>query len=159
MRTLLLSNRQQTADLDLSLMRQIGRYLLCQVAGINDYELGVHVVGSQEISQVNLTYLGHEGPTDVITFDHREDFHELEPVCGEIFLCPDEACMNARRFRTTWPQELVRYLVHGLLHLQGFDDLTPKGRRRMKRRENQWLRLLAARFPLSQLDRSTRVDS
>jgi probable rRNA maturation factor len=66
----------------------------------------------------------------------------------------DEAIIQARRFRTSWPAELVRYLVHGVLHLRGFDDHTAADRRRMKTEENRLLRLLAGRFPLSQLART-----
>lgn len=74
-------------------------------------------------------------------------------LCGEIFVCVEEAVSQARRFRTTWPSELVRYSVHGILHLLGFDDLTPSTRDQMKRAEDRWLRKLSRRFPLTRLAR------
>ncbi len=70
---------------------------------------------------------------------------------GEIFICVDEALLQARRFHTSWPSEVVRYLVHGVLHLRGFDDLQPAARRRMKREEDRLHRALATRFALSRL--------
>lgn len=70
---------------------------------------------------------------------------------GEIFICVDEALLQARRFHTSWPSEVVRYLVHGVLHLRGFDDLRPAARRRMKREEDRLHRALAGRFALSRL--------
>jgi probable rRNA maturation factor len=79
-------------------------------------------------------------------------------LCGEIFICVDEAVLQARRFRTSWPSEVVRYLVHGVLHLRGYDDLQPAARRRMKRQENRLLRALAARFSLSQLERHAKLQ-
>ena len=75
-------------------------------------------------------------------------------VHGEIFICIDEAVTQARRFRTTWPSELVRYLVHGILHLQGYDDLTPAARRKMKREENRLLQQLARHYLLQRLSKS-----
>ncbi len=62
-----------------------------------------------------------------------------------------------RRFRTTWPQELIRYLIHAILHLQGHDDLKPAPRRKMKLDENRRLRQITRDFPLSKVGRKTKV--
>jgi probable rRNA maturation factor len=70
---------------------------------------------------------------------------------GEIFICIDEAGRQARQFRVAWQSELVRYLVHGVLHLVGYDDLTSAGRRVMKREENRLLRMLSRQFALKRL--------
>jgi len=70
---------------------------------------------------------------------------------GEIFICVEEAVRQARRFGTTWQSELVRYLVHGLLHLRGFDDSRVRERRRMKKEEDRLLRALTGRFELRKL--------
>ena len=66
------------------------------------------------------------------------------------YFCLDEAVKQAREFRTTWQSELARYVVHGVLHLRGYDDLAPAPRRRMKREENRLVRKLALHFGLSQ---------
>jgi probable rRNA maturation factor len=58
---------------------------------------------------------------------------------------------QARRFHVHWQSELVRYIVHGLLHLQGFEDLDPAARRRMKRQEDRLLKHLAGRFDFDDL--------
>ena len=63
----------------------------------------------------------------------------------------DEAIAQARRFRSTWQSELVRYLIHGILHLRGFDDLRHSDRRKMKREESRLLRLLARQFNFGKL--------
>jgi rRNA maturation RNase YbeY len=70
---------------------------------------------------------------------------------GEIFICIDDAVKQARQFRTSWQYELIRYLIHGMLHLVGYDDLTPAGRSVMKHEENRLLRLLSRQFSLSHL--------
>jgi probable rRNA maturation factor len=62
------------------------------------------------------------GPTDVITFEH-----------GELFINAEAARRQAKIFGTTFERELRLYIVHGLLHLDGFDDKTSAGGREMKR--------------------------
>jgi rRNA maturation RNase YbeY len=76
---------------------------------------------------------------------------------GEIFLSLDDALAQARQFHTTWQSELVRYLVHGLLHLCGHEDRRPAARGRMKREENRLLRELSRRFALSELGRKPNL--
>lgn len=73
---------------------------------------------------------------------------------GELFICVDDAVKQAREFRTTWQSELARYVIHGLLHLCGHDDLSPEPRRKMKREENRLLKLAAKEFSLSKLARA-----
>jgi rRNA maturation RNase YbeY len=103
------------------------------------------------MARLNQNYLQHEGPTDVITFDYRETSSPGAALHGELFICPEIAVLQAREFRTDWRSELVRYVIHGILHLLGHDDLEPVARRKMKRVEGRWLRDIARRFPLSKL--------
>jgi probable rRNA maturation factor len=56
------------------------------------------------------------------------------------------AVSQSRRFRTRWQSELIRYVIHGLLHLQGYDDHKPSNRARMKREENRLLKYVAGQF-------------
>jgi len=76
---------------------------------------------------------------------------------GEIFICVDDAVAQAREFRTSWQSELARYLIHGILHLRGYDDLSAAARRRMKREENRLLRWIARQHPLSRLARRSKL--
>ena len=70
---------------------------------------------------------------------------------GEIFICLDEAVSQSRRFHATWQGELVRYAVHGVLHLLGYDDQNARVRRKMKKAEDTLVRRLAARFEFQRL--------
>jgi rRNA maturation RNase YbeY len=117
---------------------------------VKAYELGVVVVGEAEMTRLNETFLHHAGSTDVITFDYA-DPQQPGRLAGEIFVCLDEARVQARRFRTTWESELVRYVVHGVLHLCGQDDRQPVARKQMKRIENRVLWSLSRRFNLRRL--------
>ena len=67
------------------------------------------------------------------------------------------AVKQAKEFQSSWQSEVVRYVVHGVLHLLGYDDLQPALRRRMKREENRLVRRLAKRFALAQLARPAKM--
>jgi probable rRNA maturation factor len=142
-RTLTLHNRQTTRRLDLRLLRRITRALLQETRPQGACELAIYFVAEPEMTHLNETFLRHKGSTDVISFDYSPCSPLLH---GEIFVCLDEAVSQARRFHTTWQSELVRYVVHGVLHLLGFDDTDSRTRRSMKTREDALVRQLARRF-------------
>ena len=176
-------NRQRVRRVNLRLLRQITGSLLEGLGRAGNYELCIHLVGDEEMARINWQYLQHEGSTDVITFDHsdliqrptaavfplssakrrRESGRGGAPVDttlrGEIFICINDAVAQSREFHTTWQSELVRYIVHGVLHLLGYDDLTAAGRRKMKTEEERLLRELTARFPLSKLAHASKLAS
>jgi probable rRNA maturation factor len=114
--------------------------------------LGVHLINAKEMARLNEEFLDHTGSTDVITFDYEETTQPGE-LCGEMFISVDDAVACAPRFRTSWQAEMVRYLVHGVLHLQGHDDQRPAARRTMKKLENRWLKQLSLRFDWGKLAR------
>ncbi len=159
---LTIRNRQRTRPVDLRWLRQIARELVRSLPQVSRIELGVFLVADGEMIRTNEHFLHHAGTTDVITFDYSElgaRNPELKRLHGEIFVCVDEALRQARRFRTSWQSEIVRYLVHGVLHLLGYDDSRPAARRRMKREENRRLRQLTGHFALSRLARKPRLAS
>ena len=137
---LVLRNRQKDRPLSLRALRRTILDLLAAM-GLGA-ELGVHFVGPREMARVNEAFLGHEGSTDVITFDHGSTPERLH---GECFISVADAVAQARDFGTSWDAEVVRYVIHAILHLRGFDDLEPAARRVMKRQENRWVRWAAAR--------------
>lgn len=113
-------------------------------------EIAVAVVAAPEMAALNQRYLNHEGSTDVITFGYGE-VDEPGPLMGDLFICIEDAIRQGREFRTSWPAEITRYFIHGVLHLLGHDDLTAEPRRRMKREENRLVRQIAREFALSSL--------
>lgn len=161
---LTLRNRQRVRPVEIRRLRRIYTTLLEELLQIKNAELGVTLVAAPEMTRINRQFLHHEGSTDVITFDYSEipdpRPQTLNPGLkphGELFVCLDEAVLQARRFRTTWQAELVRYIIHGTLHLLGHDDHLAPDRRKMKRAENRLLRVLGTRFPLSHLARKPRL--
>jgi len=148
--TLLVRNHQRTCLIKPPLLHQIARDLLQRVLPHQQYDLSIHLMPRKRMVYLNETFLQHRGTTDVITFDYSE---APEPglLQGEIFICVDEALAQARHFRTSWQCEVVRYLVHGVLHLSGYDDTRPQARREMKRAENRLLKQLTERFSLTRI--------
>jgi rRNA maturation RNase YbeY len=115
-------------------------------------QLGVYFIHAAEMARLNQQFLGHAGSTDVITFDYREDAPR-GGWCGEIFVSVDDAVASAPRYRVTWQLELARYLVHGMLHLRGYDDRRPAARREMKKEENRVLKALSRRMDWGKLEK------
>ena len=157
-RTLVLRNRQRTRALNTPLLRRILLHLLQEEFAANDYELGFHFIAADEMARVNQQFLQHDGSTDVITFDYGDIGAALK-LHGEVFVSIPDAVAQAQEFSTTWQSELVRYIIHGLLHLRGFDDLQPAKRREMKREENRLLKQVVAQFPVRSLARVRRPSS
>jgi len=150
---LTIRNRQRVRSLDVRLLRQIIEAVLTEHLQLEQVELGVTLVGATEMARVNWQFLQHEGSTDVITFDHTEAQASRKStatarreICGELYVCVDDAMAQARSFRTTWQSEVVRYIVHGILHLCGHDDHRLAARRIMKQEENRLVRRLEKDF-------------
>jgi probable rRNA maturation factor len=160
--TLFVRNRQANQPVNLRLFRQVAKILLRDLLGAKNFDLGIYLVAEDEMTRLNETFLRHKGSTDVITFDYAEPAPDAAtrasatasveaPLNGEVFICADEAVVQAKIFRTTWEQELVRYLIHGVLHLCGHDDRSLAARKRMKKQENRLLRKLSSRCDLRRL--------
>jgi probable rRNA maturation factor len=84
-------------------------------------EIFIWLISDRRMEFLHRKFLGQSGSTDVLTFQH-----------GEIFISVDTARRNARAFGNSLLRELKLYIVHGLLHLHGFDDQTPAEARKMK---------------------------
>ena len=152
-------NRQRAKKINARLLRQITAALFAELK-ITEAELGITLVGAGEMTRVNWQFLRHEGSTDVITFDYSDPNPAGQPrpaagaptaLYGEQYICLDTAISQAKQFGTTGQSELVRYVVHGVLHLLGYDALQPDLRRKMKRVENRLVRRLGGRVSLAQL--------
>jgi len=90
------------------------------------------------ILDVNRKYLGHDYYTDIITFDYCEE----EVLNGDLFISVDTVRANALEYGTLFHEELHRVIVHGLLHLIGYDDHTEADIAEMRLKENEYLKLL-----------------
>lgn len=159
---IVIANRQRTRKTNTRLLKLVVQALLVEL-GVAEAELGISLVAKEEMALVNETFLQHDGSTDVITFDHSVEEGETRNVKaglhGELFICVDDAVSQARQFGTDWQSEVVRYAVHGILHLLGYDDLAAASRRKMKREENRLVLWLAERFTLAQLSGGAKLGA
>jgi probable rRNA maturation factor len=154
MNELYVRNRQRSRPINARFLERIAVSLIAQTCPA-DYRIGILLVGEVEMARLNEAFLQHAGPTDVLAFGYAGD--QCRSLHGEVFICIDEALRQARRFRITWHKEVIRYLCHGLLHFQGYDDRTPAKRTCMKAVENALLAKAAREFCLRDLSRKTSI--
>ena len=126
-----------------------------ELAGLRDVPGGVCVsfLSPAGIARVNEDFLGHHGPTDVISFDYRtgendpgfgledsgaqEDASDDADPSIELIVCPAVAYEQAMKRGLPYAGEVALYVAHGLLHAAGYDDLNPKAKRVMRRAEKR----------------------
>ncbi len=104
----------------------------------NFLELEVVFVDDEKIKELNLRYLGHDYVTDIITFPYHE---EKEPIEGTLFCCITQIQRQSQELKTTFETETLRVVVHGMLHLVGYNDATVEQRKQMRSLENKYIRL------------------
>lgn len=121
-------------------VRELYRFLDAHMApdAVPPGELSIALVDSAEIVRMHEAFLSDPTETDVITFpgDPDEDF------AGEVCVCADYAAKQAPRFGQDFSSELALYLVHGWLHLAGYDDIAEDDRLRMRAGEKKAMELL-----------------
>ena len=96
--------------------------------------LNINFVDADYLLEINKEYLKHNYHTDIITFNYSGKNDVLE---GEIFISITEAIANSLKYDVHLGSEIVRLLVHGILHLVGYDDKDPADKRKMKKAENK----------------------
>ncbi len=99
-------------------------------------DLSVIAMSDEELLDINRSSLGHDYLTDVITFEIDRTEGSLE---SEIYISVERALENARRFKRTVELEIVHLVIHAVLHLAGYTDKTPSGRKQMRNRERWYL--------------------
>ena len=126
--------------------RKVAEWLRC-VADEEGYTLGevTYIFCSSEVHRkMNIDYIGHDYFTDIITFDYSD--LEQGVVSGDIFIDVETVADNARIYGSTARQEMLRVVVHGLLHLCGQKDKTPRAEKQMHRKEDKYLTLYHSMF-------------
>jgi len=130
-----ITNRQKTLPIDRRAMRRVIREIL-RDAGAVEARVGVAVVDDPAIAALHEEYLGDPEPTDVLSFLLEQSPRALE---GEIVVSADTAKSSAARYRHSAGRELLLYVIHGALHLVGYDDATPSDRKTMRKLERKYL--------------------
>lgn len=118
--------------------RRLNNAWLKTVAGSEIRKLGdINIIFCSDnyILDVNQKYLQHDYFTDIITFDYCEG----DVLSGDLFISVDSVRENSIFYKTEFENELNRVIVHGLLHLIGYDDHTPEDQKLIREKENYYL--------------------
>lgn len=105
---------------------------------IDTSEINVAIVDNAQIHETNRQFLNHDYPTDVITFPWDED----GPLKGDIMVSAEMALQVADEYGWSADDELLLYVIHGTLHLTGYDDHSDEDRAKMRERETHYLSAL-----------------
>ena len=100
-------------------------------------DINVIFCSDNYILDVNMKYLQHDYFTDIITFDYCEG----KVLSGDLFISVDSVRENSIEFGTDFEEELHRVIVHGVLHLIGYDDHTEEDKKVMRQKENYYLQM------------------
>jgi len=142
--TIHLANEQSTLPIDESRLKRAVRWIL-EEARVEEALISLAVVDDPTIRRLNRQFLGRDHATDVLSFELKRSARSLE---AEVIVSGDTARAAAPRFRWSAADELLLYVIHGALHLVGYDDQTPHDRARMRDRQRAHL----ARFGLQPHD-------
>lgn len=124
-------NRQRAHKVDAARLKRLAAGAL-SVLNSNRSSLSIALVGDAEMARLNKQFHATDGTTDILTFDYGGGE-------GELIISVPRAVEQAREFKTTAARELALYVVHGILHLHGYDDLKPGPRSRMRAAERRLL--------------------
>jgi probable rRNA maturation factor len=132
-------NLNSKRRIDLNKIKRAARITL-EEEGKSSASVNIIIVSNQKIRAVNRKYLDRDRSTDVIAFPFEADLPGeagFAPLLGDVMISSDKAFSNAKVFGNTFREELLLYVVHGILHLTGYDDKTRKEERRMRKREDE----------------------
>ncbi len=129
-----LINRNRKRKINPRKIRRIAKAVFNHF-GLTDAEVNIEFVSSQKIRYFNKRYLNKNKATDVIAFEDKEK-RAGKKFFGDIVVSTDRANRNSKIYNTSFMKEVELYVIHGLLHLKGFEDITAKGRETMRRMED-----------------------
>ncbi|PWD99731.1 rRNA maturation RNase YbeY [Marinilabilia rubra] len=118
---------------------------ICEVIENEGYRCGdIHYVfcSDEYILKTNREYLNHDYTTDIITFDYST----RRKISGDVIISIPTVSLNAERYNVSFHQELLRVIIHGILHLIGYKDATEEEKEQMRKAENLSLLFFETNF-------------
>lgn len=132
------------------LVKKIAAHILKLCGDCGRMELDLVFLSDKQIRPLNKKYKGEDSPTDVLSFELGEEAPGTRRL-GEIIVSIDKARKNSGIYGNDLKKEFVLYIIHGILHLTGYDDLSAKQRSRMEARQEEVLDIICKREDLSKV--------
>jgi len=129
------SVNKKEIPLTLAETRQLAKNV-CRGENIRTGTLSIVFVSAEEIEKINIQFLNHHYPTDVMVFLLN---NPNEPFEGEIYICPEMAQAQSEEYSVTYREEVMRLIVHGVLHTAGYDDTTDEERKAMIEKGDEYI--------------------
>lgn len=134
-----LFNQQKDLPINRRMIRSLIKASL-QLEEVKCDEVSVHFVDEKTICELHREYFNDPSPTDCISFPIDGPEECIYRILGEVFVCPATAVGYALKKKANPLDELALYVIHGLLHLIGYDDIQPKDRAKMRLAEKRHLK-------------------
>src|SRR5438874_5913115 len=134
-----IASPQETVPIDRGRMREVAPAVL-EGEGVKEAELSLAFVDNVTIHRLNKQYLEHDEPTDILTFPLSEP--NAKRLAGELVIGAEVAREHAQSRGHDVQVELALYVIHGILHLCGFNDKSPQDAQEMRARERHYLKTL-----------------
>ena len=137
-------NRLHEIDLDCEFTKSVVRQIVTDQC-VHSAEISIAIVSDEQIHELNRQYLQHDYETDVLSFNLGTESAGFE-LSGEIVVSADTArrCAQERNIKVI--DELTLYVIHGTLHLLGFDDKSEAERKKMRAAEREYARLFGLEY-------------
>ena len=136
-------DEQKTLSLSYDTVREVVLSVL-ESEGISCNEVEIHLVDKEKICSIHEQFFQDSSPTDCISFPIDDPEEEGFCLLGIVFVCTDVAVEYAKEHELDSQKEAHLYLIHSLLHLIGYDDLTEEEQRIMRKKEKSYMELLKA---------------
>ncbi|MBQ7028854.1 MAG: rRNA maturation RNase YbeY [Thermoguttaceae bacterium] len=140
-----LDERETETPIDFERMERAVAKILAD-AGVERGRMEIVVLDSEPMRETNVQFLGHDYPTDVLAFALEDDL-ENGLLEGNVLVCPDVAAERAPEFGWDAAEELLLYVIHGALHLVGYDDHSPEDAPTMRAKEREYLAFVGVEVP------------
>ncbi len=149
-----IANLHRAFRLDERFLGLLARDILRRVR-VTQREISVVFLTKARMRELNRQFRHRDAATDVLSFRLEGGSSRSRASFGDVFISPDAARENADAFNSSFEKEIVLYVIHGILHLAGYDDTRPRERARMRKKEEELLTDLCRARDLSRV--STRL--